>query len=192
MTVCPGAKLTVSELPEFQKKNCTVIEGSLELNAEPGSGNGNISPLQSVVQITGSLFVSNLPEVVDNLGQILPNLAVIRSHPAFRTPHGRFGLFVYKNMYLRSIGLRSLTHILHGDSRVLLWDNMALMFGGTVDWERLTQGNNPLRNDRGGGQCNESLCRGSCWDENVCQRRKCTCTEIFHVSCCCNIYAIIY
>ena len=171
MTVCPGAKLTVSELGEYQKMNCTVIEGSLELRSELSYEAGNIISLDSVVQITGSLSVSYLQEeAVDNLGQILPNLAVIRSEPAYRTPHGQYGLYLTGNRFIVGVGLRSLTHILTNDSGVLLWENRAMVYGGTVDWESLlSPGIAAVRNDRGSGRCNETACN-NCWSENVCQR----------------------
>jgi hypothetical protein len=157
-------------LVDYQK-NCTVIEGSLELGPELSNETGNIGSLDSVVQITGSLSVTNLRlETIRNLGQILPNLAVIRSEPAFRTPFGQFGLYVKRNDFLVGVGLRSLTHILNKDSGVMLWENSAMEYGGTVDWESLlSSGLAAVRNDKRRGQCNETTC-SKCWSESVCQR----------------------
>ena len=154
-------KMSVLKLWPFRFLNCSVIEGTVEID---GSERETVvAALESVVQITGSLIVSGEAATV---GNIFPRLAVIRRSLEYRTAYGQIGVYTFRhgNGGHRGLGLWSLTHVLGG--RTVLWENPNLVYGETVDWESLSQSN-----AQGVRRCNGS-CKGTCWKENTCQNRK--------------------
>ncbi|XP_062509268.1 insulin-like peptide receptor isoform X2 [Corticium candelabrum] len=178
--VCSGRGLTIDELADFNTQKCDVIEGSLLLYSKGAvTENTSITPLSSIVEITGNLFVWNLTENVDNLGQILPNLAVIRANPSFRHLGVNASLTVFSNEFLKSISLTSLTHILGDNVRSAFWENKELQYVDTVDWTAISRGNGitkPYTHDKS----EKGVCPNCdhCWNENTCQQASQNCWAV--------------
>ena len=136
--------------------------------------------LSSIVEITGNLFVKHLNRVVDNVGQILPNLAVIRANPYYRHFEIHSGLSITNNLYLKSITLTNLTHILGNNIQSYFLENKQLQYIDTVDWKAIFNKSDnvqPYSQNNGGklGVC-PTECGNRCWNEMTCQKRcKLTC-----------------
>ena len=178
--VCPGKHLTLRELPEFSTHNCNVIEGALSLYASNPPLNkseveGHLTPLSSIVEITSFLLVWGLDDGVDSLGQILPNLAVIRGVPLFRAYTDHFlGLRIGRSDSLKRVGLNHLTHMLGKNVKLAFWKNKMLQYFDTLKWEAILTTDDPkvdYMNNEQEGECAQQ-CNGSCWDESDCQIRE--------------------
>ena len=188
VAVCPGTSLSIRDLAKYNRKNCTVIEGPLVLHGVLSSDSDDMSnktvtavpitPLSSIVEITGTLEVFHLEESVDNLGQILPNLAVVRGHPHHRYPNVNASVVIAYNEYLKSINLTKLTHIVGDDNStvpVLLWKNKKLQYIHTVKWDGISTKEIKaffFGNPEEGEGCPLRHCNGSCWSNNTCQTCK--------------------
>ena len=126
------------------------------------------------MEITGTLEVVGLENSnrVDNLGQILPNLAVVRGYPHHRYNGLNASVVIANNEYLKSISLTRLTHILGDDTRpAFLWFNRNLQYIHTVKWKWISSsGKNAyfLGNPEQKTSCLPD-CNGSCWNRNNCQ-----------------------
>ena len=136
-----------------------------------------ITPLNTIVEITGTLEVAHLDKSVDNLGQILPNLAVVRGHPHLRYPEVNVSVVIAENEYLKSINLTKLTHILEDDEdtvSVLFYKNERLQYIDTVKWDWIaSEGLEAvfLGNSKEDVGCRKD-CNGYCWSKNFCQTCK--------------------
>jgi hypothetical protein len=180
-------------LEEYSKRNCTVIEGPLVLHSTLDDVRNEtvttapITPLNSIVEITGTLEVFKLEKNVDNLGQILPNLAVVRGHPHHRYPNVNVSVVIAYNEYLKSVNLTKLTHI-GGDyddtAPILLWKNKMLQYIHTVKWEGIsTNGVKAVLfgNPEQGEACPQ-FCNKTCWSQETCQtllRETCSATDSY-------------
>jgi hypothetical protein len=174
--VCRGTRLSIQDLALYSRQNCTVIEGPLVfVPSSSSTSNGmnvEITPLSSIVEITGTLEVYGLEETVDNLGQILPNLAVVRGYPHHRFNGVNASVSIAYNNYLKSINLTKLTHILGDDTTpVFLWVNRELQYIKTVKWKWISSsGKNAVFFINANNEAKCSLdCNGSCWDRDNCQ-----------------------
>jgi hypothetical protein len=182
--VCPGAVLSIQDLTEYSKKKCTVIEGPFVLRGAPSdsddtdnefepAANISITPLDTIVEITGFLLVRDLEKGVDNLGQILPNLAVVRGYPPLQFPEMYTSVKIADNKYLKSISLTKLTNVLGDDTiPALLWDNSDLEYIHTVKWDEISSKKRKASFYGHSGDmasCPQS-CSGFCWNEHDCQK----------------------
>jgi hypothetical protein len=131
-----------------------------------------LTPLSSVVEITSTLLVERLEDGVDSIGQILPNLAVIRGIPLFRAAHDHFvALRIGWNDYLKRLGLNHLTHILGKEVKVIFWKNKVLQYFETVNWLNITNAKDPkvdYGNSAPKGTCDRQ-CTTKCWGKSDCQ-----------------------
>ena len=183
--VCAGRNVSVRDLPDFSKSNCNVIEGPLVLHASHPPLNmlevkEYLTPLTTIVEITSVLMVTGLEEGVESIGQILPNLAVIRGNPAYRAHGFLFGLRVYGNKYLKRVELNKLTHALGENNLVVFWDNRELNFYHTVDWNKISSSRkcalaNKIDLGKCSAQCGSGDNRG-CWNgsNEGCQTGECS------------------
>ena len=137
---------------------------------------GSFTPLSSIVEITGNLLVKNLDKIVANLGQILPNLAVIRANPHYRHFKINSGLSITNNLFLKSITLTKLTHILGNNTQSLFLENKRLQYIDTIDWKAIfhrSENVQPYSQDNAGGteDC-PAECENRCWNKATCQKRR--------------------
>ena len=141
-------------------------------SSNSGAKNSEITPLSSVVEITGTLEVVWLDNSVDNLSQILPNLAVVRGSPHHRYPEVNASVVIAYNEYLKSISLTRLTHILGDDTTlVVLWFNRDLQYIHRVKWKWISSSGKDayfLGNPAQETSCSPD-CNGSCWNRDSCQ-----------------------
>ena len=184
--MCPGTVLSIQDLAEYSRKNCTVIEGSFLLRRKPSDSddtnndpvaNVSITPLSTIVEITGTLTVFQLEKGVDDLGQILPNLAVVRGYPHHRFIELNTSIVIAENKYLKSISLTKLTHVL-GDETIpaILWNNKDLDYIHTVKWQWISSSRQKaaffgFSEEMGLHVCPPS-CPGFCWNGRDCQKGK--------------------
>ena len=74
------------------------------------------------MEITGTLEVFDLDDQTVNLGQILPNLAVVRGYPHHQYPGLNASVVIAGNEYLKSISLKAgsqyLLHLPRATSKV--------------------------------------------------------------------------
>ena len=166
--------LSLQDLADFVNENqCNVIQGSLILQG--AFSETLFTPLSSIVEITGNLFVRNLDERIDNLGQILPNLAVIRANPYYRHLKVNSGLSITNNSFLNSISLTNLTHILGNNIHSYFCENRQLQYIYTVDWKAISNGSENVQpycynSNCEKGDCSRE-CEGHCWNHKTCQNR---------------------
>ncbi|XP_062509556.1 insulin-like growth factor 1 receptor isoform X2 [Corticium candelabrum] len=149
-----------------------------------------LTPLTTIVEITSVLMVTGLEEGVESIGQILPNLAVIRGNPAYRAHGFLFGLRVYGNKYLKRVELNKLTHALGENNLVVFWDNRELNFYHTVDWNKISSSRkcalaNKIDLGKCSAQCGSGDNRG-CWNgsnegcQTVYNKNKPNCSTDIH------------
>lgn len=150
---CSGRVVTTAQDAE-ELAECSVIEGPLLLVNLELSRN-HAASLHSVTQITHFLFIESLGSQYRSLGQLLPNLAVIRGHKLYA---GREALVIRDNVYLRTIGLPSLPKILKGN--VSLSDNPVLVGPSMQDWQHALYDNQTQGVDA--GKCNPLLLSLTC------------------------------
>ncbi|XP_064474784.1 insulin-like growth factor 1 receptor [Ornithodoros turicata] len=181
-TVCSDvmARNTVSHLT-LQLDNCTVVEGSVLImlmgNQREDFWNGVSFPM--LREITGYLLLYRAGGLL-SLGQLFPNLAVIRGSTLFMN----YALVVFEMEHLQQLGLSRLTAILRGSVRVE--KNPQLCFTDTVNWEQIMYQNESSANMfmadnqdpaecppcpdhcplRPSGTSGQRLC----WDPHHCQR----------------------
>ncbi|KAK4305316.1 hypothetical protein Pmani_022790 [Petrolisthes manimaculis] len=116
---------------------------------------------------------------ITSLGQLFPNLAVIRGDALF----SNYALVVSEMNELEEMGLSSLTTILRGSVRIT--HNPKLCYLNTIDWEAITRypiTPNVFKDNRAVLQCgwcaSNLTCGAStcdltphCWGPNTCQRK---------------------
>ncbi|XP_045527669.1 insulin-like receptor isoform X1 [Pieris brassicae] len=207
--ICPS--IDIRNNPDHMQKlqDCRVIEGHLNIvlmeRATPLSFANYTFP--NLREVTGYILIYRL-RGVRNLGELFPNLAVIRGLQLFKD----YALVIFDNEGLESLGLRSLTRIERGAVRIQ--NNDRLCYINTIDWSKIVidGSNNIIRSNYDTRLC--GLCPNAqsrledhrqqhlqcpadpsghllCWDEKYCQRRECpsscgerACTEN---GTCCNV-----
>lgn len=143
-------------LSQFEKlRGCKVVEGFVHILLFDNFNDTyfmNIS-FPELTEITDYLLVYRVSGL-RSLGQIFPNLAVIRGQSLFFT----YSLVIYEMPSLLDIGLYSLTDITHGLVRID--KNPLLCFIHSVDWDVITheKGENFIRSIKPDNEC--PLCPG--------------------------------
>lgn len=116
-------------------KGCRVIEGHLQIllidNPMKQSFENYTYPL--LTEIT-DFFLLFRVRGLRSLGNMFPNLAVIRGHSLL----SNYALVIFEVFDLEEIGLHSLKYI--GRGAVRFEKNTALCFTETVDWSRISNG----------------------------------------------------
>ncbi|XP_061385952.1 insulin-like receptor isoform X3 [Danaus plexippus] len=195
-TIAPGIcpSIDIRNHPEQMSKlrDCRVIEGYLNIvlmeRATEASFVNVSFPL--LREVTGYILIYRL-KGVRNLGDLFPNLTVIRGMQLFKD----FALVIFDNEGLESLGLHSLSRIESGAVRIQ--NNDHLCYANTIDWSRINaEGpqNNIIRSNydtRLCGLCPNAQSRMDdhrqhrlqcpsdftgrllCWDEKHCQKRDC-------------------
>lgn len=118
-----------------QLTNCTVIEGFLLItliNAGAFEEYNETFPL--LTEVTDFIIVHQV-SYLRSLGQIFPNLSVIRGRVLFEG----YALYVYFNAHLEEIGLPKLQTIASGGVRIE--KNDMLCFVKTINWEQIVVSN---------------------------------------------------
>ncbi|XP_052740241.1 insulin receptor isoform X1 [Bicyclus anynana] len=169
---------------------CRVIEGylSIVLMERATSASFQNVSFPKLREVTGYILIYRL-KGVRNLGDLFPNLSVIRGMQLFMD----FALVIFDSG-LESVGLRSLTRIERGAVRIQ--SNDRLCYANTIDWSRINDysDNNIIRSNydtRLCGLCpnaqsrmkdlkkNDFQCpadfmgRLLCWDDKHCQKKDC-------------------
>lgn len=180
--------------PEYMEKlrECRVIEGHLSIvlieRANPSAFENLTFP--ELREVTDYILIYRL-KGVRNLGDLFPNLSVIRGLQLFKD----FALVIFDNEGLESLGLRSLSRIERGAVRIQ--NNDHLCYANTIDWSRINvegSENNVIRSNydtRLCGLCPNAQSRMEdhrqlhlqcpadfmgrllCWDDKHCQKRDC-------------------
>ncbi|CAH2236371.1 jg10751 [Pararge aegeria aegeria] len=169
---------------------CRVIEGHLSIvlmERATSASFQNVS-FPKLREVTGYILIYRL-KGVRNLGDLFPNLSVIRGMQLFKD----FALVIFDNG-LESLGLRSLTRIERGAVRIQ--NNDRLCYANTIDWTQINEeaGNNIIRSNydtrlcglcpnaqsrmtdhkQGQFQCpSDFMGRLMCWDDKHCQKKDC-------------------
>lgn len=159
-----------------QLRGCTVVEGFVQIvliDHANASDFDNVS-FPELREITCYLILYRV-KGLRNLGQLFPNLAVIRGNTLVQD----YALVVYEMLQLQELGLWGLTAILRGSVRIE--KNYALCYYNTVNWDAITNGgehfivnNKDASSCPGPGicevaeGCNRSMCWGS--QTQLCQR----------------------
>lgn len=155
-------------------KNCTVIEGNLQVmfmfnNVDASNYTAVVLP--DLVEITGYLLMYRV-NGLSSLGQIFPNLRVIRGKSVFYS----LSLALYEMEDLVSISLRNLTYL---GSGVLAMQNPQLCYIETVNWRTILREEQSVtrfgnRNTAGCNLVEDCSAAGSkcahCWDMDSCQK----------------------
>lgn len=135
--IAPGvcSSMDIRNQPElFQRlKGCRVIEGQLSIVLmEQGTPkmfeNMTFPELQ---EVTGYILIYRI-RGVRNLGDLFPNLTVIRGMQLFKD----FAMVIFDNENLEALGFRSLSRIERGGVRIQ--HNDRLCYTNTIDWNRIT------------------------------------------------------
>ncbi|XP_022822155.1 insulin-like receptor isoform X1 [Spodoptera litura] len=191
-----------------QLKGCRVIEGTLSMvlmeRATPKIfENMSFPELREVTDY----IVMYRTKGVQNLGDLFPNLTVIRGMQLFKD----FALVIFDNEHLESVGLRSLVKIERGGVRIQ--QNDRLCYANTIDWSLITSehavniirlnydtrlcGLCPYAQSRVDGDHRQSHAQcptdGSgrllCWDDKHCQKvcpKKCGDSGCLNNGTCCH------
>nr|ANZ55075.1 insulin receptor 1b [Pyrrhocoris apterus]QIS94310.1 insulin receptor 1b [Pyrrhocoris apterus] len=177
--VCQSTNVQYSISLFSQLKGCTVIEGFIQIVLIDTSkaDYSNIS-FPELREITGYLLFYRV-KGLRSLGQIFPNLTVIRGNSLFFN----YALLIFEMLDLQEIGLVSLTNILRG--AVIIAKNPILCFARTVDWNMIAiQGkeNHYIMGNKHQNEC--PMCPSSkyscpvsnihggklCWNSHYCQK----------------------
>ncbi|XP_041975458.1 insulin-like receptor isoform X2 [Aricia agestis] len=175
--------------------DCRVIEGHLSIvlmeRGTPASFENMTFP--HLREVTGYILIYRL-NGVKNLGDLFPNLSVIRGLQLFKD----YALVIFDSEGLESLGLRSLSRIERGAVRIQ--NNDHLCYANTIDWSRIIadgaensiisanydtrlcglcphaqsrmEDHSPL--PAGVERCPaDSTGRLLCWDDKHCQKRDC-------------------
>ncbi|XP_045769194.1 insulin receptor-like isoform X2 [Maniola jurtina] len=188
--ICPS--MDIRNKPDAMEKlgACRVIEGHLSIvliEHVTAASFQNVS-FPKLREVTGYILIYRL-KGVRNLGDLFPNLSVIRGTPLFKD----FALVIFDNG-IESLGLRSLTRIERGAVRIQ--NNDQLCYANTIDWSRISPEaeNNIIRSNydtRLCGLCPNAQSRMEdhrqiqfqcpadftgrllCWDDKHCQKKDC-------------------
>ena len=109
--VCSSVDIR-NNVTQFEKlANCTVVEGAVQIVLFDRTTENDYANLTfpNLREITHYLLVWRV-KGLKSLAQLFPNLSVIRGNTLFANT----ALAIFENNRLQEIGLRSLTHILHG------------------------------------------------------------------------------
>ncbi|XP_073957098.1 LOW QUALITY PROTEIN: insulin-like receptor [Choristoneura fumiferana] len=130
--ICPS--LDIRNSPENLHKlaDCRVIEGQLSILLMERATDRQFENMSfpNLREVTGYIMIYRV-KGIRNLGDLFPNLAVIRGMQLFND----FALVVFDNENLVSLGLRSLTHIEQGAVRIQ--HNDRLCYTNTIDWSKI-------------------------------------------------------
>ncbi|XP_063875014.1 insulin receptor-like isoform X2 [Scylla paramamosain] len=132
--------------------NCRIVEGSIEIVLIKSVSEDDWKPWKfpHLVEITDFLLVYQV-ESLKSLGQLFPNLTVIRGMKLLY----HYSLVIY-NTHLENIGLYNLRAILRGSVRIQ--NNINLCYVHTVSWDALmnSSSDNVLTDNI------EPLCKNCC------------------------------
>lgn len=171
-------------------QNCSVVEGYVRLMkfSVNDADDFNIS-FPNLREITDYLMVYQV-SVVESLGDMFPNLSVIRGNTLF----DKYALIIFENFDLRTISLTSLSRIIEGD--IFIASNINLCFVDTVDWNLIAPGSrkNYITSNKNPNECpvcshcsKSSTGKANCWNENECQNIcPSSCPESCHDRSCCH------
>ncbi|CAH0727470.1 unnamed protein product, partial [Brenthis ino] len=189
--VCPS--IDIRNNPEYMSKlrDCRVIEGHLSIVLMERATTASFENVSfpELREVTGYILIYRL-KGVRNLGDLFPNLSVIRGMQLFKD----FALVIFDNEGLESLGLRSLTTIERGAVRIQ--NNDHLCYVNSIDWSRINVDgpqNNIIRSNydtRLCGLCPNAQSRMEdqkqsmqcpvdfmrrllCWDDKHCQKKDC-------------------
>lgn len=162
-------------------RNCTVIEGNLEIFflEDENISDYNIS-FPYLKEITGYLLLYRIFGLT-SLEQLFPNLSVIRGNTLFLG----YAFTLYEMMDLQEIGLRNLTKIVHGSIRIE--KNPRLCFVDTIDWNYITmmkKTQNVIRQNRLSDYC--PACPSSCPEYYGVENKKHLCWNLKYCQKVCN------
>lgn len=110
--VCSGVVDIRNNVTQFEKlANCTVVEGAVQIVLFDRTTENDYANLTfpNLREITHYLLVWRV-KGLKSLAHLFPNLSIIRGNTLFANT----ALAIFENNRLQEIGLRSLTHILHG------------------------------------------------------------------------------
>ncbi|XP_050666756.1 insulin-like receptor [Leptidea sinapis] len=190
--ICPSVDIRNNPEQMTKLQECRVIEGYLNIvlmeRATPASFENFSFP--NLREVTGYILIYRL-RGVRNLGELFPNLSVIRGLQLFKD----FALVIFDNEGLESLGLQSLARIERGAVRIQ--NNDQLCYANSVDWSKIvaegTQ-NNIIRANYDTRLCGlcpnaqsrmedhrqlhlqcpaDSSGRLLCWDDRHCQKKDC-------------------
>ncbi|CAK1540177.1 unnamed protein product [Leptosia nina] len=189
--ICPS--IDIRNNPEHMKKlqDCRVIEGYLNIVLMERATHTSFEnySFPKLREVTGYILIYRL-RGVRNLGDLFPNLSVIRGLQLFKD----YALVIFDNEGLESLGLRSLTRIERGAVRIQ--NNDRLCYANTIDWSKIVAdgSNNIIRSNYDTRLCGlcpnaqsrvedhrqqhlqcpaDSSGRLLCWDDKHCQKRDC-------------------
>lgn len=136
-------------------RGCRVVEGFVHILLFDNFNETHFEKLSfpELTEITDYLLLYRV-NGLRTLGQLFPNLAVIRGQSLFFT----YALVIYEMASLQEIALYSLTDITNGLVRID--KNPVLCFVHSVDWMRIThnKGENFIKSIRNENEC--PLCPG--------------------------------
>ena len=165
-------------------QNCTVIEGSLQIVLFESKVDFSRFQFPRLREITDYLFFYRI-KYLKSLGQLFPNLSVIRGQNLF---NDRYAFVAFDVEHLEDLGLASLTHIEHGAVRID--KNPNLCYLESINWNLIVNesyiDDNFINKVKFEGDCNEkcprtdkglALCRLQddksgrrlCWNDKHCQ-----------------------
>lgn len=148
--ICDSIQIGPNNASDLSKlAKCDVIVGSLKIVKIYIENKTEIlSPLK---EITGFLLIYRV-EGISSLGEILPNLVVIRGNELL---FDKYSFVVMENIFLKNLGLYSLKAVQNGNIRIE--NNPALCYLKTIHWSNIitdhkTQAYNSIKNK------NENFC----------------------------------
>ncbi|XP_050314693.1 insulin-like receptor isoform X2 [Anthonomus grandis grandis] len=114
-------------------EGCQVIEGNLQILLFDNVNETQLAMISfpELIEITDYLLLFRVSGL-RSVGQLFPNLAVIRGQQLFSTGKA---LVIYEMPSLQEIGLYSLTKIMRG--MVLVDSNPSLCFVHSIDWSKI-------------------------------------------------------
>ncbi|GLV35443.1 Insulin-like receptor [Carabus blaptoides fortunei] len=153
---------TVTQLEKI--RNCTVINGFLEIVLIDFPDSFDNYSFPELREITDYLMVFRVRKL-HSLGQLFPNLAVIRGHALMHN----YALVVYE-MELVEVGLYGLLKISRGSVR--MEKNAHMCYIGKVKWKEILPDDLYLANNGFNASCTEICPAGEkfCWNRHVAQK----------------------
>lgn len=154
-SVCPSVDIR-NTLDLFERlRGCRVVEGFVHILLFDNFNETHFEKLSfpELTEITDYLLLYRV-NGLRTLGQLFPNLAVIRGQSLFFT----YALVIYEMLSLQEIALYSLTDITNGLVRID--KNPALCYVNSIDWNLIThnRGENFIKSLRNDNEC--PLCPG--------------------------------
>lgn len=160
VSVCGSVDIRNNEEQLKKLQNCTVVEGSVQIllfDSVNESLFSNIS-FPKLREITDYLMLYRV-NGLRSLGQLFPNLAVIRGQRKFF----EYAFVVFEMSSLQEIGLYSLTDIVNGHIRID--KNPSLCFVNSIDWDLIAheKGEHFIRSVKPDNEC--PICPGNISNE---------------------------